>query len=113
MQASEWHAQNGLALYRTQQMKEAILELKTAYHHNSIYDYAYLFGADAYILSCGSLSGFVGEDTYQKFLKRFDETPSVILQEHIDDTQPGKSCITVDNYSSFCQCIEHLIIRKF
>ena len=85
-------------------------ELKTAYHHNSIYDYAYLFGADAYILSCGSLSGFEGEDTYQKFLKRFDETPSVILQEHIDDTQPGKSCITVDNYSSFCHCIEHLIL---
>ncbi len=85
-------------------------ELKTAYHHNSIYDYAYLFGADAYILSCGSLSGFEAEDTYQKFLKRFDETPSVILQERIDDTQPGKSCITVDNYNSFCQCIEHLIL---
>ncbi|MFQ2426071.1 diguanylate cyclase domain-containing protein [Aeromonas caviae] len=31
-QVSEWHALNGLALYRTQQMKEAILELKTAYH---------------------------------------------------------------------------------
>ena len=29
-QVSEWHALNGLALYRTQQMKEAILELKTA-----------------------------------------------------------------------------------
>lgn len=85
-------------------------ELKTAYHHNSIYDYAYLFGADAYILSCGSLSGFEGEDTYQKFLKRFDETPSVILQERIDDTQHKKSCITVDNYNTFCECIEHLIL---
>ncbi|TFF73376.1 GGDEF domain-containing protein [Aeromonas taiwanensis] len=29
-QASEWHALNGLAFYRAQQMKEAILELKTA-----------------------------------------------------------------------------------
>jgi len=85
-------------------------ELKTAYHHNSIYDYAYLFGADAYILSCGSLSGFEGEDTYQKFLKRFDETPSVILQERFDDTKHKKSCITVDNYNTFCQCIEHLIL---
>lgn len=84
-------------------------EQRTAYHHNSIYDYAYLFGADAYILSCGSLSGFEGENTYQKFLKRFDETPSVILQEHIVDGQEGKTCITVDNYTSFCQCIEHLI----
>ncbi|MEA4870137.1 MAG: GGDEF domain-containing protein [Christensenella sp.] len=82
----------------------------TAYHHNSIYDYAYMFGADAYILSCGSLSGFDGENTYQQFLKRFDETPSVILQEQIDMDQSNKSCITVDNYSSFCQCIEHLIV---
>lgn len=30
-QESEWHALNGLALYRTQQMKEAIAELKTAF----------------------------------------------------------------------------------
>lgn len=29
---SEWHALNGLALYRTQQLKEAISELKTAFH---------------------------------------------------------------------------------
>lgn len=85
-------------------------EQRTAYHHNSIYDYACLFGADAYILSCGSLSGFEGENTYQKFLKRFDETPSVILQEHIETGHPGKSCITVDNHSSFCACIEHLIV---
>lgn len=32
VQLSEWHALNGLALYRTQQLKEAIGELKTAYH---------------------------------------------------------------------------------
>ena len=85
-------------------------ELKTSYHHNSIYDYAYMFGADAYILSCGSLSGFEGENTYQQFLKRFDETPSIILQEQVDADHPNKSCITVDNYSSFCECIEHLIL---
>ncbi|MCE5188312.1 MAG: GGDEF domain-containing protein [Eubacteriales bacterium] len=85
-------------------------ELKTAYHHNSVYDYACLFGADAYILSCGSLSGFESEDTYLKFLERFEKTPSVVLQEHIETEQPGKSCITVNNYSSFCQCIEHLIV---
>ena len=30
-QESEWHALNGLALYRTQQLKEAIAELKTAF----------------------------------------------------------------------------------
>lgn len=83
---------------------------KATYHHNSIYDYACLFGADAYILSCGSLSGFESENTYQQFLKRFDETPSVILQEQIEIDNPNKTCITVDNYSSFCECIEHLIV---
>jgi len=85
------------------------IEQKTSYHHNSIYDYACMFGADAYILSCGSLSGFESENTYKQFLKRFDETPSVTLQELIDIDNPNKSCITVDNYSSYCQCIAHLI----
>ncbi|WP_349922604.1 diguanylate cyclase domain-containing protein [Aeromonas veronii] len=31
---AQWHALNGLALYRTRQLKEAIGELKTAYHLN-------------------------------------------------------------------------------
>ncbi len=84
--------------------------LKTAYHHNIIYDYAYLFGADAYILSCGSLSDFESENVYQQFLKRFDDSLYVVLQEQIDCSDERKSCITVDNYSSFCECIEHLIL---
>lgn len=83
---------------------------KRVYHHNSIYDYADLFGADAYIFSFGSLSGFDNENTFQTFLKRFAERPYVILQESIDTSIPGRSCITIENYNSFCQCIEHLIV---
>ena len=79
------------------------------YHFNSIYDYAGLSGADAYVFSCGALSGFESENTYQEFLKRFQGSPYVILQENIAETPALASCITVDNYSSFCQCIEHLI----
>ena len=53
------------------------------YRYNSIYDYASLSGADAYVFSCGALSGFESENTYQEFLKRFEGKPYVILQgEH-------------------------------
>ena len=79
-----------------------------AYHYNSIYDYASLSGADAYVFSCGALSGFESENTYQEFLKRFEGTPYVILQEDLEITGPFSSCITVDNESGFSQCIEHL-----
>ncbi len=82
----------------------------TSYHYNSIYDYALLSGADAYVFSCGALSGFESENTYQQFLKRFEGKPYVILQENIETVTPHTSCITVDNYSSFSQCIEHLIL---
>ena len=80
------------------------------YRHNSIYDYANLFGADAYIFSCGSLSGFENENIFQEFLSHFSTRPYVILQESVDTSVPGISCITIDNYSSYCQCIEHLIL---
>lgn len=85
------------------------VSIRKTYHHNSIYDYANLFGADAYIFSCGSLSGYKGENTYQGFLKHFEAYPYVILQENLVSDIPGKSCITVDNYDSFSECIEHLI----
>jgi diguanylate cyclase (GGDEF)-like protein len=79
------------------------------YHYNSIYDYASLSGADAYVFSCGALSGFESENTYLEFLKRFEGKPCVILQENVDTSAQMVSCITVDNYTSFCECIEHLI----
>ena len=83
-------------------------EHETASRYNSIYDYASLVGADACIISCGSLSGFESDAAYQQFLKRFEGTAYVVLQKEIMEG-PLKSCITIDNYNSFCQCIEHLI----
>ncbi len=84
-------------------------EHETASRYNSIYDYEKLVGADAYIISCGSLSGFESDTAYREFLKRFEGTAYVALQKDIDIDSSGKSCITIDNYHSFCQCIEHLI----
>ncbi len=83
---------------------------ETSYRFNSIYDYGSLSGADAYVFSCGALSGFESENTYQEFLKRFEGKPYVILQENVEALAQTVSCITVDNYSSFCECIEHLIV---
>ncbi len=85
------------------------LEYETVSRYNSIYDYARLVGANAYIISCGSLSGLENDAAYQQFLKRFDETAYVVLQKEISIGGSGKSCITIENYSSYCQCIEHLI----
>ncbi|MHC1787812.1 MAG: diguanylate cyclase [Christensenellales bacterium] len=79
-------------------------------HHNSIYDYAYLVGADAFIFSCGSLSGFESRHMFEDFLKHYASRPYVVLQENMQTTVPGKSCITIDNISSYTQCIEHLIV---
>ena len=45
------------------------------YQHNSVYDYANLYGADAYIFSCGALSGYENENKFLEFLKHFATRP--------------------------------------
>ena len=86
-------------------------EHETASRYNSIYSYASLVGADAYIISCGSLSGFENEAEYQQFLNRFEGTPYVVLHKQISLDGPEKSCITIDNYNSSCECMKHLIVE--
>ena len=81
-----------------------------AINSNSVYDYAGLIGADAFIIACGSLSGFSGDGLYQQFLNRFQNQPCVVLQERVQIDAPQKTYIVVDNYHSFSQCIEHLIV---
>ena len=56
-------------------------EHETVSRYNSIYNYADLVGADAYIISSGSISGFRSDAEYQRFLKRFDALPHVVLQK--------------------------------
>ena len=77
--------------------------------HNRIYDYSGLVGADAFIIACGSLSGFSG-GVDQEFLSRFANYPCMILQERVEIDSPKKAYIVVDNYHSFSQCIDHLIV---
>ncbi len=81
----------------------------TAISHNSVYDYASLTGADAFIIACGSLTGFSGGGLDRRFLARFANVPYVVLQEHVAMDSPKRTYIVVDNYHSFCQNIEHLI----
>ncbi|MDD3212715.1 MAG: GGDEF domain-containing protein [Eubacteriales bacterium] len=79
-----------------------------AMSHNSVYDYAQLLGVDAFIIACGSLTGFSGLGLEPKFLERFAGKPYVVLQERV---APGnRTYIVVDNYQSFSRCVEHLIV---
>lgn len=79
-------------------------------HYNSIYDYVKLVGADAYIISCGSLSGFANDKEYLQFFKRFSGTAYLLLHEELKVKGSNRSSITIDNYNSVCQCAEHLIL---
>lgn len=79
-------------------------------NHNSVYDYAGLSGADAYIIACGSLSGFSGGGLDARFLQRFAGKPYVVLQERIEPATPMQTYVVIDNYTSYSQCIEHLIV---
>lgn len=78
--------------------------------HNSVYDYAALAGVDSFVFACGSLSGFSGDGLYRQFLGRFSHKPYVVLQERIALDTPKHTYIVVDNYNSFTQCMEHLIV---
>lgn len=82
----------------------------SAVSHNSVYDYAMLAGADCFIIACGSLTGFSGEGLDRKFLDRFAAKPYVVLQERVEQDSPKHSYIVVDNYASYMQCMEHLIV---
>lgn len=84
-------------------------EQETVSRYNSIFDYTDLVGADAYIISSGSMSGIESEEEYRRFIKRFDDSPYVLLQKETDADAPNRCSITVDNYFIYCRCIEHLI----
>jgi diguanylate cyclase (GGDEF)-like protein len=79
--------------------------------YNSIYDYTQLVGADAYIISSGSLTGLESEEEYRLFFERFQDMPYVLLQKEIDDESLGKCSITIDNHAIFFKCMEHLIVH--
>lgn len=83
-------------------------EREAIQYFNSIYDYTELVGADAFIISCGSLSGFTDDRHYQEFLKRFKGKKRVVLHRSVAKA-PGQAVILVDNYGSVCRLTEHLI----
>ncbi|MDD2428288.1 MAG: GGDEF domain-containing protein [Eubacteriales bacterium] len=83
-------------------------EREAVEYYNSIYDYIELVGADAFIISCGSLSGFSDSDQYRDFVERFKGKKHVVLHQEMDEA-PGRATILVDNYTSVCRLTEHLI----
>jgi len=81
-----------------------------AISHNSVYDYASLVGADAFIMACGSLSGYSGAGLYQQFLERFGDHPYVVLQEKVNDEFGNRTSIVIENYQSYYQCVQHIVV---
>ncbi len=90
---------------------DASHEQEIVSRYNSIYDYTSLVGADAYIISSGSVSVLESEEEYKRFLERFEDMPCVLLQQELPDDKDGKCSITIDNYRIFMQCMEHLIVH--
>ncbi len=86
-------------------------EHKSVSLYNSIYDYVGLVGADAFIISCGSLSGFASDGEYDQFFKRFEGTAYVMLHEALKEPGPSRTSIMIDNYDSVCQCVDHLVVH--
>ena len=84
-------------------------EREVVRYYNNIYDYTDLVGADAFIISFGSLSGFTEEKQYHDFLRRFNGKKHVVLHQEAAEA-PGRAVILSDNYNSVCQLAEHLII---
>ena len=64
-------------------------EREAVEYYNSIYDYIELVGADAFIISCGSLSGFSDSDQYRDFVERFKGKKHVVLHQEMDEA-PGR-----------------------
>lgn len=75
---NEAAAQQGIALFYMSGKQKHIAsidsdkEQEAIGYYNSIYDYAELISPDAYIISCGSLSGFTEDSHYRDFLRRFE-----------------------------------------
>lgn len=86
-------------------------ENRSVSHYNSIYNYADIMGADAFIISCGSLSGFASAEDYRQFIKRFEGTAYVMINEELKAQEPRSTSITIDNYGSMCECAEHLLVH--
>ncbi|MBE0601373.1 MAG: substrate-binding domain-containing protein, partial [Firmicutes bacterium] len=79
--------------------------------YNSIYDYMHLVGADAYIISSGSLTGLESEEEYRLYFERFEGMPYVLLHKELPDDSDRRCSITIDNYAIFGKCMEHLILH--
>lgn len=104
------HVMFFLGMQKHGTLQERLDGREASVSHNSVYDYAALAGVDSFIFACGSLTGFSGDGLYQQFLQRYGHKPYVVLQERVALDTPTRTFIVIDNYQSFTQCMEHLIV---
>lgn len=80
---------------------------ETDYHRNAIYEYAGHAKADVWIMTYGIMSIFLKGKERDSYLKYFQGTPCVLLDEQTQE--PGWTSIISDNYGGIYELTVHLI----
>lgn len=74
---------------------------------NSVYQYVHFLKPDAIIVTYGSVSGFITEQSKQSFLDMFSDIPCLMIEdESFSEKIPS---LTADNYSGMKACVNHLV----
>lgn len=76
------------------------------YQFNTVYDYVAKENIDILLISIGTVIDFLGTENYQNFLAKYENIPSIILEDNIE----GKICVTLENRVGLYECIKHLIV---
>ena len=77
------------------------------FQYNAMYDYANVGGFDAIIVTYGTLSMFLNDETKVQFFKKFGNIPLVIAQEY--DANSPHCYLIVENYEGIHRVVSHLI----
>ncbi len=77
------------------------------YQYNALYDYANVGGFDAIIITYGTLSMFLNDETKAEFFKKFGNIPLVIAQDF--DSENMHCYIITQNYEGLYDVVSHLI----
>ena len=75
---------------------------------STIYQYTHFIKPDAVIITYGSLSALLKNQTKSEFVQMLSGIPSLVLEDEFPSG--GIPSITADNYNGMCACIRHLIV---
>lgn len=77
-------------------------------HFSAIYQYVHFIKPDAIIITYGSLSSLLINQTKEEFFNMFNDIPCLMIEDEFPEL--GIPSITADNYGGIKTCVEHLIV---